>query len=496
MSDSRGYPVARSALLNAFWIPLNFQDTALITIAVPAAVLQLQPQHHVRVFAALAAMVSFIAMFVPPIAGAISDRLRQRGVPRRAFILGGAALDVACLVLMAQSRTLPLFTTFLLLATVGANVSLAAYQALLPDIVPKTAWGAVSGARSIAMVLGTALGIGVAAGTPPASAFIGVACAAGLGALTILFVHETPANGETETEKAHVKDWHDFIVVFIARMFLAFGLALLMTFVLYFFKDVLHAANPSANTGIVAGASLVGAIVSAAYLGWLSDRVSRKYLVALCGIPMVLAAAGFGAVPQERWMFGFAFLFGVGFGGVLSTGWALAIDSVPRLRDVARDLGIWGIATNLPSVIAPLVGAWILGIYGGSLTGYRVLFFSAAFSFLLASATVLDVGSRPFIPLWAIVPRILSAWVVAAYTHTTYRIRRWGKLPVPRGRTLVVSNHQNELDLMPAFANFILGGGWRTPVLSASAKVLFEPGFLAVRIPWLWRVLHNVNMGG
>jgi MFS family permease len=344
------------------------------------------------------------------------------------------------------------------------------------------------------MVVGTVVGLGVAAGTIPDSTFIGIAVAIALGALTLFAIAEHPIPDQPE-EHAHVSDWNDFTVVFVARGFLAFGLALLMTFVLYFFRDILRVSNPSGATGLVAFASLFGAIASGIYLGWLSDRVPRKIVVALCGIPMILAAAGFALLPQERWMYAFGVLFGIGFGGIMSTGWALAIDSVPKLRDVARDLGIWGIAQNFPAVIAPLAGGLILNAYHGSLNGYRVLFFAAAASFAFGSLSVLAVGKRPFIPWWAIPARIASGIVVGTYIRIAYRIRSWGKLPSSRGPTLIIGNHQLDIDLIPAFSVFILTGGWRTPVLSASARSMYEPGFMALRVPWLWRAMRNINLG-
>lgn len=493
-TSAEKYGIRKSILLNAFWVPLHFQDTALITIAVPAAVVQLAPQDHVRVFAVIAALVSFVSMIVPPIAGAISDRLRRRGVPRRIPILIGAAVDVICLIMMAEVHDLGLFMTFLLLATIGANISLAAYQALFPEAVPQAAWGSVSGIRSVAMVVGTIVGLGVAAGTIPDSTFIGIAVAIFLGAFTLFAIAEHPIPDQPE-EHAHVSDWHDFTIVFIARGFLAFGLALLMTFVLYFFRDILKVSNPSGATGLVAFASLFGAIASGIYLGWLSDRVPRKIVVALSGIPMILAAAGFALLPQERWMYAFGVLFGIGFGGIMSTGWALAIDSVPKLRDVARDLGIWGIAQNFPAVIAPLAGGLILNAYHGSIGGYRVLFFAAAASFALGSVSVLAVGKRPIIPWWGVPGRIGSGIFVGAYMRIAYRVRSWGKLPSPRGTALIVANHQVEIDLMPPFAAFMLTGGWRTPVMSASARSMYEPGFMALRVPWMWRLMRNVNLG-
>ena len=346
-----------------------------------------------KIFALLAALVSLISMAVPPLAGALSDRLRRRGVPRRAFIVGGAAVDAACLVMMAGAHSLGLFAGLLLGATIGANVALAAYQALLPDVVPKPLWGTVSGVRGVAMVVGVVMGICVAAGVSPQSAFIGVAAAILLGAMTLFAVAER-ASAEEFEERARIADWHDFGVVFVARLFLAFGLSLLMTFILYFFRDVLHSGDPKVGTGLVAAASLIGSIGSALYFGWLSDRVPRKYAVAACGVPMTLAAAGFALLPDPRWIYGFAVLFGIGFGGVLSTGWALAIDTVPKMRDVARDLGVWGIAQNFPQVIGPLFGWWLLDTYGMSVAGYRLLFLAAAASFAVGSSSVLAVKRR------------------------------------------------------------------------------------------------------
>jgi hypothetical protein len=181
---------------------------------------------------------------------------------------------------------------------------------------------------------------------------------------------------------------------------------------------------------------------------------------------------------------------------VLSTGWALAIDSVPKLRDVARDLGIWGIAQNFPAVIAPLFGGWLLAEYGTTIAGYRLLFFAAAGSFAIGSLSVLAVGRRPLLPWWGVPLRLIIGSVVWIFTHSANRIRMWGRLPRRRGSALVISNHQNELDLMPFTALGFLTASFRSPFLAATAKLLFEPGFMAVRFPSLWRVLRNLNMNG
>ena len=132
-------------MLNALWVPLTFQDTALMTIAVPAATVQLAPANHVFVLsgarqrrgarrngraaawaggsptrcgAAEARAATFVA------AGLVD---RRRGA-RRARVLARAGRVRGLLVV----------------ATVGANVALCAYQVLLPESVPRAQVGASS----------------------------------------------------------------------------------------------------------------------------------------------------------------------------------------------------------------------------------------------------------------------------------------------------------------------------------------------------------------
>lgn len=98
-------------------------------------------------------------------------------------------------------------------------------------------------------------------------------------------------------------------------------------------------------------------------------------------------------------------------------------------------------------------------------------------------------------PLWALPVRLASAMAVNAYVRTTYRIRGWGELPRYGEPSIVISNHQIDLDLMGVVTDMALHGGWNRPLFSASARLLYEPGFLAMRVPWLANVFHGVNLG-
>jgi MFS family permease len=132
-------------------------------------------------------------------------------------------------------------------------------------------------------------------------------------------------------------------------------------------------------------------VASSVVAGVLSDKLDRRLVVCLSGLPMTLAALGFALWPEPRVIFIFAALFGLGYGGVFSVGWALALDAVPELGDVARDLGLWGTLSNSPMVIAPALGAYLIAHGSTPVEGYRWLFTAAAAAFLLGSLTVLAV---------------------------------------------------------------------------------------------------------
>jgi len=92
-------------------------------------------------------------------------------------------------------------------------------------------------------------------------------------------------------------------------------------------------------------------------------------------------------------------------------------------------------------------------------------------------------ASRP--PAWTAALRLLAAATMLPYVHLAYRIRGWGRLPRRRGPTLVIANHQHDLDSMAIMARLTLDRPWTGPIRTVSSRRMFEPGFFAVRTPWL-----------
>jgi len=487
--------------LSSYWFAVNVQSAALLAIAVPESLLRLAGIGHTAALARVAAMGAVVSMVVPPAMGWVSDRLKRRGIGRRAIVAAGAVVNVAGLLAMAQASGVFTLTVAFMVTMLGQNSALAAFEALLPDVVPESAWGRASGAMGVATLSGSIVGL-IAAGLLGAAwAYDVMAVTTGLALLLTLGVQEAGLDPLVAAgmPKEAAGDTRDFGVTFVARFLILLGVTFLLTFVLYFFRDVLHVRNPGQGTAAVAGVALFGAVVSTWAIGRMSDRIRKSYVVAASGVPMAMAVIGFALFPSESIIFALGILYGLGYGAFLSSDWALALTTLPDRDHRGRDLGIWGIASSLPNVIAPAIGGFIITRYALPAAGYRALFAVSGACLIMGSAVVLGVG-RPGdrVSVLHSAFMVLVSLLLTAYVRIAYRPRIIGRLPFHRGATLVVANHIQDLEGMVLPAALFLGGPWFHPVHSAGSRRLFEPYFLWGRAPrwlrWLvgWLPLHGI----
>lgn len=472
---------------------MQFQEAALLSILVPAIVLRVAPRTHTLVLATLSTLAAIAAALVPPFAGAISDRARRAGGDRRVQTAILLAIDAVALIAMSAAGSIGALAAALIVSVGAMNAAATIYQVLVPEIVPRHAWGTAAGFRGAMTLVGTIGGLAVAALLAPKVALFATALLIALSATTLFGV---PARApQPPRAQAVVRDRRDLGITLVARAWIVLGMTLLNTYVLYFFSDVLGVRDASLGTGMVAGAALLGAIASSVWAGTLSDRVDRRLVVALSGLPMVAAALGFALAPDMRFIFVYAALFGLGYGGVFSVGWAIALDAIPELGDVARDLGLWGTLSNLPAIVAPMLGAAILARGATPAQGYRLLFAAAGVSFALGSLTVLRVGSRPLGSTAGRMLLLIMGIVRLPYSALRLRIRRWGRLPMRRGPTILIANHQHEDESEMVVLRAFLDAPWKPPIFTASSRRMFEPGFFAVRVPWTAPLTRRVNFG-
>ena len=419
----------RQLVLNLLWFAYNFQTAALLPVVVPAQVLLIVGRgaagsaEQAAYLGRLATAAALIALWLQPLVGLLSDRTRSLWGRRRPHILWGTAVMLLGAAALTRTATAWSFAVAFLVLQAGNNAAIAAYQGLLPDLVPRSQRGSASGYLGLMTILGNAASLGLAAFllsdasvsrpgviTSGASAYyvatiavLALAClvtVVGVAEPSTLNSPRQPRLNLATTVKTWTEPWRNrnYTWVFIARFLVIMGLTLFLTFIEYYFAQVAHLTNFVQATAAVALIALLVAVVGAVGLGLVSDRMRRVPLAFASTLVMALAAVLFlvsgGNIPLW-WLGG---IFGLGYGAYWSVDWALAVDSLPSIRAAGRDLGLWSLASTLPGMAAPALGSLIIGV-GASLghiaAGYQGVFIAAAISFLLGAVAVLGIREQP-----------------------------------------------------------------------------------------------------
>jgi MFS family permease len=429
-SEERHFSVRSHLGLSFMWFALNFLFAGLLPLVIPAQILLFVSPgtagnaNQAVFLGGLAALGAVTTLILQPTIGWLSDRTMTRIGRRRPYVLVGAVVLLAGLAMLATAHGLISFIAALFLVVVGNCVSGTAYQGLVPDLVPERQRGTASGYFGLMTILGTVgslavaalllnaggkghtLAAGIARGAVFFYTLTGIVLVVGV-LVTMCAVHEVPLTGaraagysgmgrRERLAKLWIEPWRhaNFTWVFLTRLWVMLGLALFMTYIEYYFAQVEHVGNFVAATAINAVMALLGAVASSLVLGILSDRLGRVPVVFVSTLFMALTTTTFVLLQGNFPLWPLGILFGLGYGGFTSVDWALAIDALPSLSEAGKDMGLWGMASTLPGVFAPVVGGLVIYLFtqvGATALGYRCVFGVASLCLLLGAVFVLKV---------------------------------------------------------------------------------------------------------
>lgn len=314
-------------------------------------------------------------------------------------------LGAAALVLLAQQRTILGVALGWVAAQVCFNAMLASLSAAVPDRVPVTQRGGVSGWVGIPQALGLVLGavLVTAVVTGNAAGYLAIAVAILL--LSLPFALLTPDEPLPRTHRPVVRTrallasmWisprrhPDFAWAWITRFLVQLGNALGTLYLLYFLSDGVRHPDPEGGLLVLILLYTLGMMLTAVVAGRLSDRSGRrKIYVIVSGLIMAVAALLLAVAPVWPMAIVAALLLGAGYGVYLAVDAALITQVLPRATDRAKDLGVINIANSAPQVLGPALSAPLVVYLGG----YPTLYAVTAVVTLLGSALVVKIRSVP-----------------------------------------------------------------------------------------------------
>jgi Na+/melibiose symporter-like transporter len=396
--------------LTALWQSLH-------TIILPLRLLDFVPEAQKNTYLGLLTLSGLLlAMFVQPIAGAVSDRSSFRWGRRRPYILVGSIIALLLIPGIGLAGSYAAIFAVYCLLQVASNIAQGPYQAFIPELVPADKRGRASGVKGLLEITGGAVLVYLSSilmdryfageGSNLLWLTLGILAIVLLGAMaaTVLIVKEPPVNfGHQRTPlletiyQTFKKDlWknHSFIWFLLSRLLVYMAFTTIQQFALYYLQDVIGVANPAEATARFTIVAVVGMLIAVWPAGYLSDRIGRKLLTAAAGF---LGAIGIAVIALSQdygtilWAAG---VIGIAMGIFNSTNWALATDFAPKTEE-ARYLGVANMATAGGAVLARVIGPGIDFFNSRSpLSGYHFMLLVCVVYFIVGSVLVFKVKRR------------------------------------------------------------------------------------------------------
>ncbi len=352
----------------------------------------------------VAGVGALLAMLGNPIVGELSDRTTSRLGMRRPWMVMGLIGGAVGLLIVALARSIPVVLLGWCLAQVALNALLVAQVAVLPDHMPASQRGTVSGV--LGACLPTALIVGsfvVQLAAPNQAAMFLLPVAVG-GVFVMLFAvvlkdrrlvpaHKPPWSGRELARTFYVNPRRqpDFAWAWGSRFLFILAFSFLTTYEAFYLLDTLGSAEAEVPQQVFLATLVFSAltVVSSVVGGRLSDATGRRKVFVLIAAVVYSIALFFVAAAGQfgGFLIGMA-IAGVGFGVYAAVGLALVADVLPNPENAAKDLGVFNIASTLPQSVAPAIAPAILAIGGGS---YSVLFAVAGGVAVLSALAILPV---------------------------------------------------------------------------------------------------------
>lgn len=371
----------------------------VLTVLVPSQVTEIDPIHAANNLAFVLTLGALAALISNPLAGALSDRTTSRFGRRRPWLFVGMTGSAMGIVLLANSHSIPLLAIGWITAQFFGNILLSSYGAILPDYVPVRQRGATQAviglASPIAIILADLL---FTRAQNLRSAYCPVIAILVISTVLFLIQYHEPALPKGNAAPFRLGTFLTSLWI-NPRKQSGFALAWLMWLLIWSGYNLgtggffyLYVQNITGYENLFPGHAVKEGIAAIQMLqivigvplmmasGVLSDRSGKRKVFVMTGALLIFAGlvilAGFSTWPV---VLAAGVLIGSGFWIFYSLGLAMITQILPSASERGKDLGVMNIASTLPQIIMPLIGALIVNSLGVTHPGgYQTLFMIGA----------------------------------------------------------------------------------------------------------------------
>lgn len=397
-------PTWQHAIISLLWFVLSAQWMTVVPIIVPdqvAIIVGGDCSAKEWFTGAILAAGAVVALIVAPISGALSDRSQHSRGRRRLFLIGGtlgSSFGLFLLLPFGPGASLWLYAAAFIFLQLWWNWVAGAYAGLIPDVMADHEQGRASAWLNIMTVAGAVAGNVVVVATyqtghPSDTIAIFVALNIAVLVVMLRYVREPqpspPRSAFVLGEFLRMfyvdpRVHSNFYWVLVTRLLANMGVWSVLTFLLFFFRDVIGVAEPTQVLPALLGigavlavpASIIGVRLAACH-GLVRVAQITGWFMAVCAFCFVLIALH----PSFTLIVPAVLIYAAAFGAYQAVDWALALKVLPSAEAAGKDMGIWHISLVLPQVLGPAVTGWMISAV------------TASFGAPIAYATAFGIGA-------------------------------------------------------------------------------------------------------
>lgn len=380
---------------------------AVLTLTLKAD--QLDPANATTILSVVVAIGAVCALIAAPLFGRLSDRLTWRMGRRRPLLILGAILFAIGAPFSYAAPSTGLLIIAGIFTSLGAAAVTVACTAILADQYAPDRRGAASALVGLSLPLGALVGLFLAnlvSGSLLAQ-FLLPAAVAVVGALLLAWRLDDRVITRDEVPVLAARDFFgtfwvnpvrhpSFGWAWWSRLLIFFGIAAVQAYQAFYLIIALGFSREAVSGAVFLSTLVLTALalVFAPIAAKLSDRIGRRKPFVI--VAAVVFAVGLVVVTFARDYPTFLIamgIIGLGQGVYMAVDLALVSQILPDRHNIAKDMGIMGLASSLPSSIVPAVAPALLAIGATAAVpqNFPALFLTGAVAGLIGAALILPI---------------------------------------------------------------------------------------------------------
>ncbi|ACK42972.1 MULTISPECIES: MFS transporter [Dictyoglomus] len=337
----------------------------------------------------LLSLGSLVGIFVPPLVGFLSDKLKKLIKGRKYLIIVSLFFLSLSIYFLEKTKNLSELYLYLTLTYIFFYSAISLYQALVPDLFSKDFFARATGVLNFASQFFQGIYIFIIVISHASNlTFTLLKWSIFLSSFLFFFIPEKEnkrisQNFSMDMKFLRRKFWFN---LFLLQFFVWYGISSVSSFILLFFQDVLSASLSDYMIILVIFGVLTA--LSTFFSGFVADKFAKEKLSAMSLALFGISSFLFSQTQRINMAFISSVFYGISLGFLTVIPYSLILSYIPKDKE-GSIVGINALVVSVSQVIAYLTSGVMIDILG-----YRANFLQGLIATILGLLVLRNVTNN------------------------------------------------------------------------------------------------------